>query len=395
MSRICSEHICTGCGLCIAVCPTGAVSFQKSELGHLYPKIDKARCIDCGLCKKKCPAINSPVACELKKAYAAFSKDVQDYKTSTSGGAASVISNYIVEQGGVVYGCAVCRVDNKTIDVKHIRVTSQSELQQLKGSKYVQSRIVDILPLVKEDVKCGKKVLFIGTPCQVAAVRNLFANKPDNLYVVDVICHGAPSLDVLQTHIKNKIGSSDIDNIRFRVGNDLYLLLLLGDQVLYSSNLFKERYKDEYYNAFMDGFTYRDSCYTCSYACSSRISDITIGDFWGLGKDCDASYIEPHENGISVILPVTDRGEQLIKIVAQKLNIYERPISEAVNGNDQLRAPKLLNTRIRFFRFLSGILPFKYAYRLSVFDIKIKIKMVGILNLLGIKEIVKKIICKK
>ena len=394
MKDICSEHICTGCGLCVTVCSKCAISFRKGKLGHLFPIIDQTKCIDCGLCQKKCPAINTPNLYYPKKAYAAFSKDIEDYKSSTSGGAASVFSNYIIEQGGIVYGCAVCKTNNKTLDVKHIRVSEKEDLLLLKGSKYVQSRITDVLPLIKSDIKNGKKVLFIGTPCQTAAIRNLFPKNPENLYVVDIICHGVPSLAILHTHIKNKIGNEEIDNIRFRDGSELYLQLIQGNKVLYGSYLFKERYKDEYYNAFMDGFTYRLSCHNCSYAGSKRVSDITIGDFWGLGKENDASYIKPHDDGISVILPITDKGVELIEAVSSKLNIYERSVSEAINGNDQLREPKTINKRIRFFKYISCILPFKYAYSLSVLDIKMRKCIVKLLSILGIKNFIKKI-CKK
>lgn len=394
MKDICSEHICTGCGLCVTVCSKCAISFRKGKLGHLFPIIDQTKCIDCGLCQKKCPAINTPNLYYPKKAYAAFSKDIEDYKSSTSGGAASVFSNYIIEQGGIVYGCAVCKTNNKTLDVKHIRVSEKEDLLLLKGSKYVQSRITDVLPLIKSDIKDGKKVLFIGTPCQTAAVRNLFPRNPDNLYVVDIICHGVPSLDILHTHIKNKIGNKEIDNIRFRKGAEYLMQLISGDKILYSTYLHRERYIDEYYNAFMDGFTSRPSCHKCSYANNKRVSDITIGDFWELGKEFDASYIKSHEDGISVILPITDKGEELIEAVSSRLNIYERSVSEAINGNDQLREPKAINKRISFFNFLSCILPFKYAYSLSVLDKKPRIIVIRILSHLGIKNFIKKI-CKR
>ena len=380
MTEICSKDACTGCGLCFNICPKNAISFHKGKLGHLFPIIDQTRCIDCGLCEKKCPSNNTPSLIYPLKAYAAFSNDNADYKSSTSGAAASVLSNHIIDRGGVVYGCAVCNIDSKTLDVKHIRVTTKEGLFRLKGSKYVQSRITEILPLIKRDIRNGLKVLFIGTPCQVAAVRNLFPKNPENLYVVDIICHGVPSLDLLQQHIKDKIGDSDIDNIRFRDGSDLYLLLLLQDKVLYSSNLFEERYKDEYYNAFFDGLTYRDSCYNCKFAGNNRVSDITIGDFWGLGKCEDASYIKEHNSGISVILPITDKGMGLLHDVSSRFNIYERPIVEAINGNDQLRKPKKLNGRIRLFNALTRIISFKYAYYLIVFDKKARLFMRRILT---------------
>lgn len=372
MKNICDYKDCTGCGLCIAVCSKNAISFQKGDLGHLYPKIDYSKCIDCGLCHKRCPSNKKPNISFPLKAYAAFAKDEQEYKTSTSGGAAAVFSNYIIEQGGAVYGCAVNNIDSRTLDIKHIRVTSNEDLIKLKGSKYVQSRITEILPLLKDDVKSGKKVLFIGTPCQVVAVKNLFPKTPDNLYLIDIICHGVPSLDLLQKHIRNKIGDSPIDYIRFRDNKQLVLELLHQKKKLYKSNLFEERYKDEYYNAFMDGFTYRASCHNCHYACNSRSSDITIGDFWGLGKSLDASMIKEHKEGISLLLPITTKGLKLINIISAHIYLYEREINEAIDGNDQLRRPKKINGRIRLFKILSKVLPFNLAYKTSILDLYLK-----------------------
>lgn len=394
MINICSKENCSGCGLCVAICSKKAITLQEGKLGHLYPVIDPNKCIDCGLCQKRCPANNTPQLLKPQKAFAAFSKDTNDYKSSTSGAAASVFSNYFIEQGGVVYGCAVCNIDNKTIDIKHIRVTTKEELPRLKGSKYVQSRIVEILPLLKEDVKNGKKVLFVGTPCQAAAVRNLFPKVPDNLWIVDIICHGVPSLNLLQQHIRNKIGNQEIDNVRFRDGADLYMMMMMiRDKVLYSSNLFEERYKDEYYNAFFDGFTYRESCHKCAYAREARVSDITIGDFWGLGKTEDASYIKQHNNGISVVLPTTDKGMDLLQIVSPEFNIYERPIIEAINGNDQLRVPKALSFRTRLFKKLYTIFPFSAAYKLSITDIRLKLCIKRFLKFLKVDKLIK--ICKR
>ena len=373
MKEVCNKEVCTGCGLCIIVCNKKAISFYNGKLGHLYPVIDSNNCSNCGLCAKMCPANNKYQSLVYPlTSYAAFSRDMDDYKSSTSGAVASVLSNYVIDQEGVVYGCSICNINSNTIDVKHIRVTSKNNLFRLKGSKYVQSRIVEILPLLREDVKNGKKVLFIGTPCQTAAVRSLFPKNPKNLYVVDIICHGVPSLEILQKHIKDKIGGRDIDNIRFR-NNSLYeMQFLLQDRILYKSNLFEERYKDEYFNAFFDGYTFRDSCYQCKYARNERVSDVTIGDFWRLGESIDTTTILPHNYGVSVVLPITNKGIELIDSVKSKLNIYERPIVEAIHGNDQLREPKGICNRARLFRIFSKVLRFNVAYKLSIIDINFR-----------------------
>ena len=290
MERVCNYDICTGCGLCAVLCPKQSIEMCiQGSLGHVYPVINKDSCIDCGLCQKTCPSIHPHTLKSPLTAYAAWSKDVDDYKSSTSGGAASVLSQNILSRGGVVYGCAML----PDIEVKHIRIDRLEAIQKLKGSKYVQSDITGIIPQLKKDVKENKPVLFIGTPCQVAAIKSLYNEQPDNLLLVDLICHGVPSVDILKKHVKKIANYPHYDNVIFRDGIGTYVVVVVVDrQIVYRQSLTKPRYKDWYINTFFDGFTYRDSCYQCRYACPERVSDITIGDFWGLGKRYSAEEIE-------------------------------------------------------------------------------------------------------
>ena len=199
MIVICEKKQCFGCGLCAYSCPKHCISMEiGNSFGHLFPHIDQSACVDCGLCQKKCPALHLPEKQRPITAYAAWSIDSEDYQSSTSGAAASVLSRHVLEQGGVVYGCAMLR----DIDVRHIRIDNVSDIKKLKGSKYVQSDLMDIFASLKTDVETGRQTLFIGTPCQVAAMKRLFKNQPDNLILVDLICHGVPSLELLRQHIK-------------------------------------------------------------------------------------------------------------------------------------------------------------------------------------------------
>ena len=374
MEQICNPDICTGCSLCASRCPKHCITMQPKLLGHLHPVIDQSLCIDCGLCKKGCPALHDISCGYPQKAYAAWSKDDDDYITSTSGGAASVLSQYIIRQGGVVYGCTVL----PNVKIAHIRVDKEEDLYRLKGSKYVQSSILDVLPQVKKDVKDGLKVLFIGTPCQVAAVKQMYKTMPDNLFLVDIICHGVPSNKVLKDYIAKElsIDTDEVSNVKFRLPDAFSLCVYSKEKLLYKSpNLWTSRYEDLYYNSFIDGFTYRDSCFTCHYAKNERISDITIGDFWGLGKECSDKNIPEHKNGISCLLPITDKGMALVDAVKDKLNIYERPVTEAINGNDQLRHPKSKDWRISMFQKLQNLTCIKVAYYLMVADKVVKYKL--------------------
>lgn len=379
MKLICNKKDCTGCGLCAARCPKQCIEMKPGFLGHLYPEIDQDKCIDCKLCQKGCPSLQDIESSYPKKAFAAWSKDEEDYVTSTSGGAASVVSQYVISKGGVVYGCSVL----PNIQIAHIRVDNLEALHLLKGSKYVQSQIKGIIPQLRKDVKDGLPVLFIGTPCQVAAIKQLYKTIPDNLYLVDIICHGTPSNKFLKDYIQKdlKIDEARVTNVKFRLPDAFSLCVFEKDKLLYkSNNLWTHRYEDLYYNTFIDGFTYRDSCFSCHYAKPERISDITIGDFWGLGNEVSDKEIPEHKNGVSCVLPITEKGMQLVEAIRHSLNIYERPVSEAINGNDQLRHPKSKDWRISMFQKIKNLTGLKAAYYIMVADKITKYKLRKIIN---------------
>lgn len=369
MKYICKKNRCTGCGLCADKCPIHCISMQAidNKLGHIYPVINQSQCIDCGICKKMCPTNYPLEKCEPITAYAGWDKNIEEYKSTTSGGAASAMGRYIVRRGGVVYGCVML----PGIKVKHIRITSGADLCNLKGSKYVQSDTSNAYNEALEDLKKGRTVLFIGTPCQIAAIKKLAGKNGKNLFTVDLICHGVPSLKYLKNHCSKKIG--DIHNViaRFRGldGMQLTLLKINYDgtyREVYKSILWSDRYKDTYLNAFFDGYTYRESCRTCQYACKQRISDITIGDFWGLGKKIPFKYDYPY--GCSVLLPSTNKGLELINGIESEFNLYERTVEEAINGNDQLRFPFKLTNHIRIFNLINTCIGIDKAYKICVID---------------------------
>ena len=349
MKEICPSQICTGCSLCVCVCSKKSITMQTIDnFGHLYPVINQQICIDCGLCKKVCPSLHPLSKQRPAECFAAWSKDTEDYKSSTSGGVASVLSQYIIKKGGVVYGCVMM----SDVIVKHIRVDKTEDLYRLKGSKYVQSDISEVLPLIKKDIKDGKLVLFIGTPCQCGAVRNLFKEQSENLYLIDLICHGIPSQKFLKQHVLNKVGGENVDNVFFRDGNTYSLIIECDGVIKYKKNLRTNRYEDVYLSTFFDGYSFRDSCYSCQYAKPERAFDITIGDFWGLGKNTSVNEIPEHPNGCSVVLPVSSKGVELIQAIRDYMYIYPREVDEAIKGNDQLRTPFIQNKRIQAFRWL-------------------------------------------
>lgn len=247
---ICPEEQCTGCATCMNKCPKQCITMQEGTLGHLFPQIDATQCIHCDLCVKVCPANHPIIGTYPLKVYAGRIKNIDEYKSSTSGGIATALSQYVIEQGGIVYGAACM----EEIDIRHIRIEKKEDLQLLKGSKYVQSGIHNTYKNVLIDLKNNLLVLFIGTPCQIAGLKAFLGKEYQSLLLVDLICHGVPSLSFLKQHIQTIIGNKKVKRVVFREDNECILSLIAPDQsILYRSDLWKNRFEDLYYNTFIDG----------------------------------------------------------------------------------------------------------------------------------------------
>ena len=216
------------------------------------------------------------------------------------------------------------------------------QLQLLKGSKYVHSYIKNSYSLVKEDLLKGKEVLFIGTPCQIAGLKKYLNKDYEKLYLVDIICHGVPSQKFLKDEVKRLNKNINVDKVNFR--NKIFkkrtFSIEKNNKTVYS----KEMWYSPYYFAFIYGYINKKNCYSCIYANDKRVSDLTIGDFWGLKSD--SKFYNERNNGISVLLPLNEKGIKLIEMIKDEIDIERRNIDEAINGNDQLRAPLKKNKSV-------------------------------------------------
>lgn len=360
MKKICDYYKCTGCTACMAICPKSCINMESDSYGFLHPHINQEKCINCGLCIKVCPNSNIVEKKYPNIAYAAWSLNNYDRETSTSGGISSVLSSYIIENKGIVYGAAF-----QNGIVKHIRVTSIKDLHRLKGSKYVQSNMEDIYTKAIHDIESNKLVLFWGTPCQIAGLKSLVTTKrtknSNNIIYGDIICHGVPSQKILNDHLK-KIVKNNVYDISFRDSEGYFLTLKKEKEIIYRKGF----PQDKFLNGFQYGLFNRDCCYQCQYAYSHRISDITIGDFWGLGE---TSY---PKKKVSVILCNTLKGQNLIKCVKDKLFLEERPINEAISGNSQLQHPSVKHEFYRLFHRIYPLLGYNVAINLSLTKFYIK-----------------------
>ena len=335
MEKICERNDCTGCLACMNICPKEAISISFDKDGLMLPSIDRDKCVDCGMCAKTCP-VNNPV--EKKKplkTYAAWNLDDEKHRISSSGGLARAMYDYAIDNGGVCYGT---RFDEK-LDLRFVRADKRENLDEFQGSKYVQAIVGDTPRLVNKDLEEGRLVVYIGTPCQIAGLKNYLRKDYDNLITADLICHGVPSIKYLHEHVEYLENKKKIkaDNVKFRGEYDYKMALFNKGKLIYC----KDRWKDTYYTAFLESLFYRPGCYKCSYACSERVSDITLGDFWGVGKE--KSFSLPSVEGVSVVLPMTDKGDAFIEKLKDKIYLEERSLSEAIKGNAQLNKPSRIH----------------------------------------------------
>lgn len=349
---ICPQNECTGCMACINICNHSAIEIIKNEIGFDYPMINEEICINCGLCYKVCPQLINRNLHYPKKCYAAALNNKKELLTCASGGVATALSEYYLNNDGIVVGCSGEDMRN----VQHKIVKSTKELNALKGSKYVQSRISSVLfKQVREELKKGTEVLFIGTGCQVAGLQNFLIKKYENLLTIDLVCHGVPSQKMLNDDMDLYSGIID-KTVKFREkmlikripeADDTHVIRYGLSAMQTTRSGKKEKriwipwYKDPYLGAFMDCINFRSACYGCLYARPERQSDLTICDYWGLGKDSKLY----NESGVSAVLVNSVKGGSLFSKLESILIFEERPIIEAINGNGQLRHPSTLNPK--------------------------------------------------
>lgn len=343
MQQICKTELCTGCGACSIACSHHAIEIIPDVCGFIYPTINDDKCVDCGLCQRVCPVNNPPAFHLIKKCYAATSKSEEELLSCSSGGVATVISRYIISTGGVVYGCSAKDIRN----VHHIRVDNEDGLEELKGSKYVQSAIRGIYVQIKQDLLSNRKVLFVGTPCQVAGLYGYLQKDYDNLYTADLVCHGVSSQKMLNDNITYYTDKRDI-SLQFRTKGSAitygWYLRNHKEETLSSVPL----HKDFYIFGFIKSLIHRENCFTCPYAQNKRISDLTLCDFWGLSPNAGFEL----GKGVSAILVSTEKGKQIVETIKNSLKIKEREIIEATRWNDQLNHPSSKPKHYELFKKL-------------------------------------------
>lgn len=373
MKNICNIEECTGCMACVNTCAHHAIQVRADKEGFDRPIIDEALCVDCGLCVKTCPINHQPDAKAPFEIYSGWSSDESVRINSSSGGAFTEIARPILEEGGVVFGCAL----NDELQAEHIYVESIEDLElKLRGSKYVQSKIGNSYQKAKDFLKEGRKVLFSGTPCQIAGLKNYLRKDYVNLTTVDIICHGVPSPLIFEEYKKyiSQIEKMNLTNVKFRCKKSSWIFynMTIAGYVEKSSALktyIGRYYEDPYIRGFLNDIFLRPSCSTCKFTSVKRVADFTIADWWGYKRQKGDSR-DLERKGVSLLFCNTDKA---VKLYKEKIGACffanKRNLSDALKTNPSLTKPYCKPiARDEFWQdyFKNGFISVKNKYMVRV-----------------------------
>ena len=345
---------CSSCAACANACARNAITMQLDSEGFYRPVIDPEKCVECGMCERICPwtkSVDNPNGAAIEpKTVAAYAKDENIRMQSSSGGIFSVLAERFIDDGGVVVGVAQITPTH----FGHVVVDNKIDLEKLRGSKYVQADVGLVYREVRSLLKLGKKVLFSGTPCQVAALYAFLGkNISVNLFTLEIVCHGTPSVKVFEKYINEMehdksarvLSSSFRDK---RKGWRLFSMTSLmksnsGDNFRISKTL----REDNFMQVFLKNICLNVSCASCHYGKLPRVADITLADYWGVWSRHPEMY---DDKGTSVVLLNSIHGKELFERVADKVVQCDSKIEYAIAGNPCIvRSSKMHPKRAEFF----------------------------------------------
>lgn len=346
MPNLALREECVGCTACAQACPKQCIEMKKDFEGFRYPKITCIEeCINCGMCEKACPILNvNHDESKLPTAYAALSKNESIRTDSSSGGIFTELATSILLQNGVVYGAAY----NEQFDIEHICVESVDDLSKLRGAKYAQSNLGNCFTDIFARLKEGQRILFSGSPCQVAGLKAFLKKDYENLICVDFVCHGVPSPMAWKEYVSYRakedadgtlpkainLRSKDTGWSRYQYSNVFEYEDGKKHSALSSQSLFMKLFVGDYIS--------RPSCENCKFKGYSRVSDITLGDFWGIW---DINPEMDDNKGTSVILIQSDKGQALWNEISDRIVCKEVTLEQASLQNPSMLTPSKANPK--------------------------------------------------
>lgn len=337
MIKLTKKEHCFGCNACAESCPKKCIIMKEDEEGFLYPEIDLKSCVNCGKCKSVCPYYNRELS-EIKTVTAAINKNEKIRSASSSGGVFYELAKSVIDEGGVVFGCAW----NEKGEAVHVKIENNEDLCLLSGSKYVQSNVTGCYLKVKEELLAGCRVLFSGTPCQVSGLKNYLGKEYNSLLTVDVLCHGVPSPKVMREYrkaVEKKFGSK-ITFMNVRDKKKSWHRLHTEMHFENGSRYYVFCGYDTYMSMFLTNMSQRPSCFECKFTSSKRSGDITLGDFWGIAllkSEMD------DDKGTSMVAVNTQKGFEAFNKVQSKFKTAQMSFEAAEAGNKVLSVPPKKN----------------------------------------------------
>ena len=347
---------CCGCGACSVVCPKNAVTMKPDDLGFCFPAINNELCVHCNLCKKTCNFSKDKMNSTPVESFVAISRNYDVRMASSSGGVFTEIARRIIDDGGSVFGAELKRSDDVFL-LEHVPVNSVEELHRITGSKYLQSTVAPSYAMIKTKLLAGEKVLFCGTPCQVDGLYGYLQKDFQNLYTIDIVCHGVPSPKLFNEYIQwleKSYCASRVDLVfRDKKKNGwghgaVATITKLSGKVVQKKIPYK---LSAFYATFMGSQLIRECCYTCKYSNEHRPGDITLGDYWGIHRE-HPELLKSHggiidvEHGVSCFMINCDKGQELFDLCKESLITYPTSFEKIARNNPALvKPPKMPRDR--------------------------------------------------
>lgn len=342
MIDIIDKKDCVGCNACVQRCPKQCISMHEDDQGFLYPKVDLSHCIHCNLCEKVCPVINQAEPRKPLETFAAKNTDDVVRMSSSSGGIFYALAEKIIEDGGIVFGARF----NEQWEVVHDYAETLEGVKAFQGSKYVQSRIGETFQQTEKFLKTGRRVMFTGTPCQIAGLSLFLRKEYSNLLAVDVACHSVPSPKVWKDYIDSK---KDItyDSINFRDKTNGWLNYGFSLTDKNNCMFYQKSSENVYMRGFLNDLYSRPSCATCPAKAGKSGSDITIADFWGIW---DVKPEFDSHMGASAVIVNSNKGNNAINKLSD-VDFEKVSYEDIIRHNSALiKSAKLPEQRMVFWQ---------------------------------------------